>query len=483
MGSVMRQQSNVPGFACFEDFRWKGLALGLFALLFVALQSAASFAETTNRRAVAVIMGNSNYLGSIPKVDYALNDADAFKTFVVDVLGYDPDNIIDMRDATKAEMETAFGNSRSFEGKLWRYLDPKGRSDVVVFYSGHGVPGLKDKRGYLLPVDADANAPEINGYPLDLMLGNLGKLKVNSLSVYIDACFSGESPKGMLVQSASGISIVPQMPSQSSAMTLITAAQGDQVASWDNKAKHGMFTKHLLDALYGKADGELYGNADGKVALSEVREYLDDRMTRSARREFGRHQNAWFSGQDEQLLVQTVSATGRPEQIRAAPVVKKPKPVVVAKRVVAPKPVVVAKPVVVVRAPVKRVAPAFDVTGLERNSTWRITVDFDEIWSANFSEEITIVNGKIGESLYNGALILNIWGNMRRGVMELNGRVADHERFVHAPGGPAVEMVPHTFETNTDVTGPTFEINTTAGADFTGDKSPVKIRFSLLRRS
>jgi hypothetical protein len=473
----MRQQSIAPGFACFEILQWKGLALGLLALLFVALQSAASFAETTNRRAVAVIMGNSNYAGSIPKVDFALNDADAFKTFVVDVLGYDPDNIIDMRDATKAEMETAFGNSRSYEGKLWRYLDPKGRSDVVVFYSGHGVPGLKDKRGYLLPVDADANAPEINGYPLDLLLGNLGKLKVKSLSVYIDACFSGESPKGMLVQSASGISIVPQMPSQSSAMTLITAAQGDQVASWDNKAKHGMFTKHLLDALYGKADDKLYGNADGKVALSEVREYLDDRMTRSARREFGRHQNAWFSGQDEQLLVQTVSAAGRPETVRAAPVVKKPKPVVVAKPVVAP------RPAVVVRAPVKPVAPAFDVVGLERNSTWRVTIDFDEIWSANFADEINIVNGKISESLYKGGLILNIWGHMRRGVMELNGRVADHERFVHAPWGPAVEMVPHTFETISDVTGPTFVINTTAGADFTGDKSPVKIRFSLLRRS
>ena len=108
-----------------------------------------------NKRAVAVIIGNSNYQGRTPKVDYAGNDADAFKKYVIDVLRYDPENIIDLRDATKTQMEAAFGNHQTAEGKLWRYIDPKGRSDVTVFYSGHGVPGLKDKRGYLLPVDAD----------------------------------------------------------------------------------------------------------------------------------------------------------------------------------------------------------------------------------------------------------------------------------------------------------------------------------------
>ena len=48
---------------------------------------------------------------------------------------------------------------------LWSYLDPDGVSDVVVFYSGHGVPGVNDKRGYLLPVDADPKAAEDDGVP------------------------------------------------------------------------------------------------------------------------------------------------------------------------------------------------------------------------------------------------------------------------------------------------------------------------------
>ena len=255
-----------------------------------------------NKHGVAVIIGNKDYQGDIPDVDFAGNDADAFKIFVVDRLGYDPENIIDLRDATQAQLQGAFGNDRSHEGKLWRYLDATGRSDVVVFYSGHGVPGLKDKRGYLLPVNADPDAPEINGYPVDTLLGNLAKLKTKSVSVFLDACFSGDSQKGKLVRATSGILIEPKMPGKTAGMTVITASQGDQVSSWDFEAKHGLFTKHLLDALYGEADKADYGNGDRQISLGEVRSYLDDRMTRAARRTYGRHQKAWIKGSDASVL-------------------------------------------------------------------------------------------------------------------------------------------------------------------------------------
>ena len=73
-------------------------------------------------------------------------------------------------------------------------------------------------------------------------------------------------------------------------MTVVTAAQGDQFASWDEDAKHGLFTKHLLEALNGKADTEDYGNGDGKVTLGELQTYLDDEMTYQARRRYNRDQ-------------------------------------------------------------------------------------------------------------------------------------------------------------------------------------------------
>jgi hypothetical protein len=255
----------------------------------------------TNKHAVAVILGNRDYGNPVPDVDYATNDADAMRRFVIDQLGYRDGNIIDLRDASQAEMNSVFGRENDHHGKLWRLVRP-GKSDVTVFYSGHGVPGLRDKKGYLLPVDADPDTVELNGYPLDWLLSNLAKIKSRSMTVYLDACFSGESPKGMLIQAVSGLSIEPRMPATNSSMTVITAATGDQVASWDKKAKHGLFTKHLLDALGGAADKGDYGNGDGKVTVSEVKRYLDDEMTYAAQRNYGRVQTATIKGDADTVL-------------------------------------------------------------------------------------------------------------------------------------------------------------------------------------
>ena len=79
------------------------------------------------------------------------------------------------------------------------------------------------------------------------------------MAIFLDACFSGETPKGMIVDSASAIMVQPKLPATASGMTVLTAASRDQVANWDDVAKHGLFTRYLLQALRGKADAEPYG--------------------------------------------------------------------------------------------------------------------------------------------------------------------------------------------------------------------------------
>jgi len=247
-----------------------------------------------------VIIGNRNYEGRIPAVDYAHNDAGAIKKFIIDLLGYDPDNIIDLRDATKAKVEATFGNERTHQGKLWSYLDAQGGSDVVIYYSGHGVPGQKDGRGYLLPTDADPDHPEINGYPLDTLYANLAKLEARSITVLLDACFSGGSHGGTLIRAASSILVSPrEIHAASGGVVVLAAASGDQLASWDEDAKQGLFTRYFLEAAYGAADA----NADGAVDLGEIKSYLDRTMTRRARRDYLRQQDAWVSGAPETVLV------------------------------------------------------------------------------------------------------------------------------------------------------------------------------------
>ena len=168
-----------------------------------------ALAQVRNPHGVAVIIGNKNYTGT-GQVRFAHRDAKAFRRYVVGVLGFDPDNVIHLKDATQAQMVGLFGNRHDPKGKLWFYLDPdEGRkvSDVVVYYSGHGMPGLDNKTpgAYLLPTDANPNNPRLNGYSIDVLYRNLAKLPARSVSVFLDACFTGQAGDGQAILKASPI--------------------------------------------------------------------------------------------------------------------------------------------------------------------------------------------------------------------------------------------------------------------------------------
>ncbi|MBM3565417.1 MAG: caspase family protein, partial [Alphaproteobacteria bacterium] len=180
--------------------------LGMIALTAVAML-APSFVQAqaaSNPDGVAVIVGNKAYKGRVPAVEYAHNDAEAMKRYVIDVLGFRDGNVIVLKDATKGQLDGTFGTQGNPRGRLANWVRA-GESDVVVFYSGHGVPGARDRRGYLLPVDADAETAETAGYPIDVLYENLGKAGARSVTVYLDACFSGDSQAGMLIRSASPV--------------------------------------------------------------------------------------------------------------------------------------------------------------------------------------------------------------------------------------------------------------------------------------
>ena len=280
--------------------RRRAMAL-VAAMVAMGAPALATGAEYANPAGVALIIGNADYEHrDVPDVNFAHRDAEAFRRYVVGVLGYAPENVIDLRDATRRQLFDALGTRRDPHSLLWSYLDPDGGSDVVVFYSGHGVPGVNDGRGYLLPVDADPRAAEDDGYPIDLLYENVGGLaEARSVLVYLDACFSGGSHEGGLIGNASPVFVEATLPEGvGEKVTSLAAALGKQVASWDEEARHGLFTHHLLDALYGRADAD----GDGRVTAMEAKGYLDRHMTRAARRQHRRIQQASLMGAEQVAL-------------------------------------------------------------------------------------------------------------------------------------------------------------------------------------
>jgi hypothetical protein len=269
------------------------------------LDIAENIPETAEKKpdAVAVIIGNKNY-ENVYNVDYAINDAALVKNYVEKSFGYAEHNIIYMENASQGDLLRVFGKESNYKGKLYDYIK-KGRSEVFIYYSGHGAPDPNTKQGYIVPVDCDPDKVSLNGYSLKTLYDNLDKLadekQVVQLTVVLDACFSGEVDKGNLLSNISPIYITvdKQILSYESA-SVFTSASGDQVSNWYPEKKQGLFTYFFLKGLRGEADFD--NNAI--ITTSELYQYVADEVNGVpywSRRISGRTQTPMYNGDEFEL--------------------------------------------------------------------------------------------------------------------------------------------------------------------------------------
>ena len=121
---------------------------------------------------------------------------------------------------------------------------------------------------------------------------NLGKLPAESITVALEACFSGASQAGSVIANASPVFLRAAAPAVPAKLTIIAAGASDQIASWEQDRSNGLFTKYYFTGMAGAADQAPYGNGDGTVGVDELDRYLKDTLTYHARRYYGRDQTA-----------------------------------------------------------------------------------------------------------------------------------------------------------------------------------------------
>jgi hypothetical protein len=252
-----------------------------------------------NKYSVAIVIGNKNYTNpDVPEVTFAHRDAAVMEQYLTKTLGFG--EVIVATDATQAKFFALFGTEKR-DGKLQDYVK-EGESDVFIYYSGHGAPDPESKDGYFVPVDCDPAMVDVTGYSLDLFYSKINNLGAKSITVVIDACFSGASGGGMLLKNISPVFIkVDETGRLADEVTVFTSASGEQVSSWYPEKKHSLYTYYFLKGLKGAADQD--GNQ--AITVEEIQSYVLDKVSYMARKLNSREQTPGLQTLDrDKVLIQ-----------------------------------------------------------------------------------------------------------------------------------------------------------------------------------
>ena len=247
----------------------------------------------TNPDALALIVGITNYK-NIPISIYADKDAKLFADYAYRSLGIS-------RDKTKLLVNDS-ANYIEIKKSLKRWLKNEivaDKSDVYVFFAGHGLVSDNQKDLYLIPYDGETSLLTDTAFKRSNLFSLIEEANPGSITAFFDTCYSGLTRQNeMLVADARPIKIVADETSLPSNVNLISAASNNEIASSLEGAEHGMFSYYLMEGLGGNADLDQNKN----ITVGELHEYVKNRVKEKAAK-LGRNQNPQVSGNKDKVLV------------------------------------------------------------------------------------------------------------------------------------------------------------------------------------
>jgi hypothetical protein len=228
----------------------------------------------TNENALAIIFGIESYK-NVSSVTHATRDANFVKEYLNKTFGIKKSNIYfkTNEDVGKAEFDKVFSKGGWLDKRV-----KEGKTEIYFYYAGHGAPDIKQNRAYLIPYDGDPNYASQTGYEVGKVYSNLADLGAKSVTVFLDACFSGANRESeMLLADARPIFIEVEGP-VAHGITVFSATSSKEISSaWPEK-KHGLFSYFLMKGMQGKADI----NNDNKLSLKELGDYIQQNVSERA---------------------------------------------------------------------------------------------------------------------------------------------------------------------------------------------------------
>lgn len=222
-------------------------------------------ADAQQQKTFVVILANEHYQ-MVEPVPYAANDGRTFEAYCRQTLGIPQQNIHTATDATLNQMKYQTDWLRQV---MEAY---NGEARAIFYYAGHGIPDEQSHASYLLPVDAYSGNTS-TAFPLEELYRTLGSLPAQSVTVFLDACFSGTRRDGKMLASARGVAIKAKSGTPEGHMVVFSAAQGDETAYPYAQEQHGMFTYYLLKKLQ---------QSGGNTTLGELADYVTQEVKRQS---------------------------------------------------------------------------------------------------------------------------------------------------------------------------------------------------------
>lgn len=221
-------------------------------------------ADNVSNHTFAVIISNEKYQME-KSVQYAENDGKMFTEYCKKTLGLPEKNVHFITNATLNNIKHEI---KWLQDVIAVY---KGEAKAIFYYAGHGIPDEQNKSAYLLPIDG-YGSDVTTGYALEDLYKALGSLPSKSVTVFLDACFSGAKRDGDMLASARGVAIKVKQATPVGNIVVFSAAQGDETA-YPYKEEHGLFTYYLLKKLQ---------ETKGNVTLGELSDYIKTQVERQS---------------------------------------------------------------------------------------------------------------------------------------------------------------------------------------------------------
>jgi uncharacterized caspase-like protein len=247
--------------------------------------------EAFYEHGIAVVIGINKYT-AWPSLEFSVSDAVAVKE-KLQMFGFH--RVMELYDAEATKLQI----NRLFRDTLPKMLGENDR--VLIYFAGHGQTEtyehvdkqgqiIKEKEGYVIPVNGDQKNYRGTAISMTAIREAARNYKAKHVLFVFDSCYSGLGLKrsGGIKKADDYIKKLLNMK----AVQIITAGGEDEQVG--EEKGHGIFTRHLLLALAGKADLD----NDGFITASEIGTYIRPTVSRKTENmqtpKFG-----WISGEGD----------------------------------------------------------------------------------------------------------------------------------------------------------------------------------------